>query len=74
VVHLYLFPAAIFLSASLFVLANNVLIDSALKKVLEKADGALLYGGVQLALCTAVLLPELKPASCFLSAIIGQID
>jgi len=30
--------------------------------------------GVQLALCTAALLPELKPAPCFLSAIIGQID
>jgi len=26
------------------------------------------------ALCTAALLPELKPAPCFLSAIIGQID
>jgi len=28
----------------------------------------------QLASCTASLLPELKPAPCFLSAIIGQID
>jgi len=28
----------------------------------------------QLALCTAALLPELQPAHCFLSAIIGQID
>jgi len=28
----------------------------------------------QLALCTAALLPELKPTSCFLSAIIGQVD
>jgi len=28
----------------------------------------------QLALCPAALLPELQPASCFLSAIIGQID
>jgi len=27
-----------------------------------------------LALCTAALLPELQPAPCFLSAIIGQID
>jgi len=26
-----------------------------------------------LALCTAALLPELKPAPCFLSVIIGQI-
>jgi len=26
------------------------------------------------ALCTAALLPELKPAPCFLSAIIGPID
>jgi len=25
-------------------------------------------------LCTAALLPEVKPAPCFLSAIIGQID
>jgi len=29
---------------------------------------------MQLALCPAALLPELKPAPCFLSAIIGQID
>jgi len=29
---------------------------------------------VQLALCPAKLLPELQPAPCFLSAIIGQID
>jgi len=28
----------------------------------------------QWALCPAALLPELQPASCFLSAIIGQID
>jgi len=28
----------------------------------------------QWALCTAALLPELQPAPCFLSAIIGQID
>jgi len=28
----------------------------------------------QLALCTAALLPELQPAPCFLSAIIGQTD
>jgi len=28
----------------------------------------------QLALCTAALLPELQPAPCFLSAIIGRID
>jgi len=28
----------------------------------------------ELALCPAALLPELQPASCFLSAIIGQID
>jgi len=28
----------------------------------------------QLALCPAALLPELQPAPCFLSAIIGQID
>jgi len=27
-----------------------------------------------LALCTAALLPELQPAPCFLSAIIGQTD
>jgi len=27
---------------------------------------------IQLALCPAALLPELKPAPCFLSAIIGQ--
>jgi len=26
----------------------------------------------ELALCTAALLPELKPAPCFLSAIIGR--
>jgi len=26
------------------------------------------------ALCPAALLPELQPAPCFLSAIIGQID
>jgi len=26
----------------------------------------------QLALCTAALLPELQPAPCFLSTIIGQ--
>jgi len=25
-------------------------------------------------LCTAALLPELKPAPCFLSVIIGQIN
>jgi len=25
-------------------------------------------------ICTAALLPELQPAPCFLSAIIGQID
>jgi len=31
VVHFYLFLAAMFLSASLFVLAHNVLIESALK-------------------------------------------
>jgi len=47
VVHLYLFPAAMFLSASLFALAHNVL-ESALKKEIEKAEGALLCGGVQL--------------------------
>jgi len=29
---------------------------------------------MKLPLCTAALLPELKPAPCFLSAIIGQID
>jgi len=28
----------------------------------------------ELALCPAPLLPELQPAPCFLSAIIGQID
>jgi len=28
---------------------------------------------LELALCTAALLPELKPGPCFLSAIIGQI-
>jgi len=28
----------------------------------------------QWAICTAALLPELQPAPCFLSAIIGQID
>jgi len=28
----------------------------------------------QWALCPAALLPELQPAPCFLSAIIGQID
>jgi len=28
----------------------------------------------ELALCTAALLPELQPAPCFLSSIIGQID
>jgi len=27
-----------------------------------------------LTLCTAALLPELQPAPCFLSVIIGQID
>jgi len=27
-----------------------------------------------LALCTAALLPELQPAPCFLSSIIGQTD
>jgi len=26
------------------------------------------------ALCTAALLPELKPAPCFLSGIIGKMD
>jgi len=36
----------------------------------EKTTPAL----VQWALCTAALLPELKPAPCFLSVIIGQID
>jgi len=30
--------------------------------------------GHEWALCTAALLPELTPAPCFLSAIIGQID
>jgi len=29
------------------------------------------FGGL---LCTAALLPELQPAPCFLSSIIGQID
>jgi len=29
---------------------------------------------IEWALCTSALLPELKPAPCFLSAIIGQID
>jgi len=29
---------------------------------------------MELALCLAALLPELQPAPCFLSAIIGQID
>jgi len=28
----------------------------------------------ELVLCPAALLPELQPASCFLSTIIGQID
>jgi len=28
----------------------------------------------KLALCTAALLPEIKPAPCFLSAFIGQIQ
>jgi len=28
----------------------------------------------QLTLCPSALLPELQPAPCFLSAIIGQID
>jgi len=28
----------------------------------------------QLGLCTAALLPDLQPAPCFLSALIGQID
>jgi len=32
------------------------------------------YFEEQWALCPAALLPELQPAPCFLSAIIGQID
>jgi len=36
--------------------------------------GSFIVTGFEWAVCPAALLPELQPAPCFLSAIIGQID